>query len=46
MTKITRNDQCHRAISGGCQVKALNWLLRVVAIKTLDEEEKEKKQNS
>ena len=37
---------CHGAISEGCQVKALNWLLRVVTTKTLDEEEKEKKQNN
>ena len=37
---------CYGAISEGCQVKALNWLLRVVTTKTLDEEGKEKKQNS
>ena len=36
-------EYCHGAISEGCQVKALNWLLRVVTIKTLDKEEKERK---
>ena len=40
------DKMCHGAISGGCQVKALNWLLRVITTKTLDEEEKKKKQNN
>ena len=34
------------AINGGYQVKALNWLLRIITIKTLNKEEKEKKQNN
>ena len=38
-----KNGLYHGAIGGGYQVKALNWLLRIVTIKMLDEEEKEKK---